>query len=336
MTAEAPVGLVLGSAIPPQRLIALARLAEELGYRELWLAEDFFYTGGISGAAAALAATERIPVGLGVVSAMVRHPALLAMEIATMARAHPGRLRAGIGLGSPGWLRQMGLKPRSPLTAMRETVTSVRALLGGEELTSQGRCFSFDRVRLAYPPETPVPLYMGVLAPKAMRLSGEIADGNLLSVLSTPAYVRWARERATDGAREAGRTGSRGLVAFAIFAVDADGARAKQAIRPALAFCLAAGGRNALTDSYGISDELEAMLAAGGAEAVERELPEHWLEDLAVAGDPDECADKIGRLIDAGAGSVALFPMPGERSADMVRAGAADVLPRLARNSLNA
>jgi 5,10-methylenetetrahydromethanopterin reductase len=324
------VGLVLGSAIAPERLPGLASLAEELGYEELWFAEDFFFTGGISGAAAALGSTQRIPVGLGVVSAVVRHPALLAMEIATIARVHPGRLRAGIGLGVPAWLRQMGIKPRSPLSAMRECVTAVRALLDGEELTTEGRCFRFDRVRLTYTPTAPVPLYMGVLAPKAMRMSGEIADGNVLSVLSTPAYIRWARERSAEGAREAGRSAPRALSTFAFFSVDRDGARAKRDVRESVAFYLAAGGRNALTDAYGISDELEAMLESGGADAVAREMPAEWLDDLAVAGEPDECAEKIRRLLDAGADTVALFPMPSERSEKMVRAGAADVLPRLA------
>jgi 5,10-methylenetetrahydromethanopterin reductase len=323
------VGLVLGSAIAPERLPGLASLAEELGYEELWFAEDYFFTGGISGAAAALGATQRIPVGLGVVSAVVRHPALLAMEIATIDRMHPGRLRAGIGLGVPAWLRQMGIKPRSPLTAMRECVTAVRALLDGEELTTEGRCFSFDRVRLTYTPAAPVPLYMGVLAPKAMRMSGEIADGNVLSVLSTPAYIGWARERAAEGARDAGRSGPRVLSTFAFFSVDRDGGRAKRDVRESIAFYLAAGGRNALTDAYGISDELEAMLESGGADAVAREMPAQWLEDLAIAGEPDECAEKIRRLLDAGADSVALFPVPSEHSEEMVRAGAADVLPRL-------
>ena len=324
------VGLVLGSAIAPERLPGLASLAEELGYQELWFAEDYFFTGGISGAVAALGATRRIPVGLGVVSAVVRHPALLAMEIATIDRVHPGRLRAGIGLGVPAWLRQMGIKPRSPLTAMRECVTAVRALLDGEELTTEGRCFSFDRVRLTYTPDTPVPLYMGVLGPKAMRMSGEIADGNLLSVLSTPAYLRWARERAAEGAHEVGRREPRALSTFAFFSVDRDGGRAKRGLRESVAFYLAAGGRNALTDAYGISDELEAMLESGGSDAVAREMPAEWLDDLAVAGEPDECAEKIRRLLDAGADSVALFPMPSERSEEMIRTGAVDVLPRLA------
>ena len=59
-------------------------------------------------------------------------------------------------------------------------------------------------------------------------------------------------------------------------------------------------------------------------------MPDRWIDDLAVAGEPDECAEKIRRLLDAGSDSVALFPLAGERSETIVRAVAADVLPRLA------
>jgi 5,10-methylenetetrahydromethanopterin reductase len=323
-----PVGLVLGSALAPESLPRLSRLSEELGYGELWFAEDYFFTGGISGAAAALAATERIPVGLGVVSAMVRHPALLAMEIATLDRMFPGRLHPGIGTGVPAWMRQMGVKPSSPLSALRESVTSVRRLLDGEEVSLEGRCFHLDRVRLTHPPATRVPLYMGVLAPKTMQLSGEIADGNVLSVLSSPQYVHWARERIAAGMAEAGRDGARRLATFAFVSVGRDGAAAKAALREPMAFYLAADGGNALTDAYGISEELNAMLAGGGgAEAVARAMPDAWLDDLAVAGEPDECAEKIRRLLAAGSDSVVLFPLAGDAE-EIIRTVAADVLPR--------
>jgi 5,10-methylenetetrahydromethanopterin reductase len=327
---RSPVGLVLGSSLAPERLPGLARLAEELGYGEIWFAEDYFFTGGISGAAAALAATERIPVGLGVVSAMVRHPALLAMEIATLDRMFPGRLHPGIGTGVPAWMRQMGLKPKSPLSALRESVTSVRRLLDGEEVSLEGRCFHFDRVKLTHPPASRVPLYMGALAPKAMQLSGAIADGNVLSVLAGPDYVRWARERVADGAEEVGRDGARRMATFAFVSIGRDGAAAKAALRRPMAFYLAAGGSNALTDAYGISDDLDAMLDGGSADAVEREMPDRWIEDLAVAGEPDECAEKIRRLLDAGSDSVVLFPVAGEDPEAVVRAAAADVLPKVA------
>jgi 5,10-methylenetetrahydromethanopterin reductase len=302
-----PVGLVLGSALAPETLPRLSRLAEELGYGELWFAEDYFFTGGISGAAAALAATERIPIGLGVVSAMVRHPALLAMEIATLDRMFPGRLHPGLGTGVPAWMRQMGVKPRSPLTALRESVTSLRRLLAGEEVTLDGRCFQLDRVQLTHPPASRVPVYMGVLGPKMLQLSGEIADGNVLSVLSGREYVRWARERIAAPNR---------VVTFAFVSVGD-----KAALRKPMAFYLSADRRNALTEAYGIAGELEAM------EDVEREMPDRWIDDLAVAGEPDECAEKIQRLLDAGSDSVALFPVAGDPET-IIRAVAADVLPR--------
>jgi alkanesulfonate monooxygenase SsuD/methylene tetrahydromethanopterin reductase-like flavin-dependent oxidoreductase (luciferase family) len=329
---DVPVGLVLGSALAPETLPALARQAEDAGFGELWFAEDYFFTGGISSAAAALSATERIPIGLGVVSAMVRHPALLAMEIATLDRMFPGRLHPGIGTGVPAWMRQMGVKPRSPLSALRESVGSVRRLLDGEEVSLDGRCFQLDRVRLTHPPRTRVPLYMGVLAPKAMQLSGEIADGNVLSVLASPAYVRWARERVAAGMREAGRDDERRMVTFAFVSVGPDGAAAKAALRKPMSFYLAADGGNALTDAAGISEELDAMLAGGdGAAAVEREMPAAWIDELAVAGEPDECAERIRRLLDAGSDSVVLFPVGDGDPADTVRAIADAVLPEVAR-----
>jgi 5,10-methylenetetrahydromethanopterin reductase len=326
-----PVGLVLGSALAPEQLPGLATLAERTGFGELWFAEDYFFTGGISSAAAALAATERIPVGLGIVSAMVRHPALLAMEIATLDRMFPGRLQPGIGTGVPAWMRQMGVKPRSPLSALRESVTSVRRLLDGEEVSLDGRCFQLDRVKLTHPPRTRVPLYMGVLAPKAMQLSGEIADGNVLSVLAGRDYVRWARERVAAGMQAAGRNGDRRVATFAFVSVGNDGAAAKAALREPMAFYLAADGGNALTDAAGITAELKAILAAGGgAEALARELPAAWLDELAVAGDPDECAEKIRRLLAAGSDSVVLFPVGGGDPEATVRAIADDVLPQVA------
>src|SRR2546428_7183558 len=138
-----PVGVVLGSHMPPERIVRTARRAEELGFGELWFSEDCFFAGAFSGIAATLAAAERLPVGLGVASAVTRHPAFLAMECATLARLHPGRFRPGVGLGVPFWLQQMGLMPRSPLGAVRECVESLRRLLAGEELT-RDRLFTFD------------------------------------------------------------------------------------------------------------------------------------------------------------------------------------------------
>ncbi|HEU5198000.1 MAG TPA: LLM class flavin-dependent oxidoreductase, partial [Ktedonobacterales bacterium] len=96
-----PIGWVIDTATPPEKIAPIATLAEELGYAEILVAEDYFCGGGFSVAMAALSATKRVPVGLGIVSALSRHPAVLAMEIAAVSRLFPGRFRPGISLGLP-------------------------------------------------------------------------------------------------------------------------------------------------------------------------------------------------------------------------------------------
>ena len=78
------IGIQLGASTPPAELPRIALMAEEAGYSEIWLAEDYFELGGIASAASVLAATEKIPIGLGVVAASVRHPGVTAMEFATL------------------------------------------------------------------------------------------------------------------------------------------------------------------------------------------------------------------------------------------------------------
>ncbi|MGD9764624.1 MAG: LLM class flavin-dependent oxidoreductase [Candidatus Binatia bacterium] len=329
-TRRHPVGLVLGSDTAPEKLPAMARAAEELGYSELWFAEDCFFIGGISGATATLAATTDIPIGLGILSAVVRHPAILAMELATLARMYPGRLMPGIGVGVPDWMRQIGRFPKSALAALRECVTTTRQLLAGEELTLKGDLFSFDHVRLTHVPDRPLPIYMGVVGPKNLQLSGEIADGTVISVLAGPDYVRWLRERVREGAARSGRSAEKHRVAcYVLCSVDADRQRARDDVRPIVAFYLAAMGRCALTDVPAYSDHLEKLIAKGGLQTVTEEMPDEWLDELAVAGTPAECAEKIRRYLQAGADSVVIWPAPAARTEAIVNSVARDVFPRL-------
>jgi alkanesulfonate monooxygenase SsuD/methylene tetrahydromethanopterin reductase-like flavin-dependent oxidoreductase (luciferase family) len=324
------VGLVLGSEIPPERLRGMAASAEQQGFSEVWLSEDCFFTGGISGAALALGATSSIPVGLGVVSAVTRHPAVLAMEIATLARAFPGRLMPAVGLGVPAWLEQMGLQPPSSLSAVRECVASLRTLLDGGRIEDSSGLFTFDGIELAYPVAEYLPLQMGVAGPKMLQLSGSIAEGTLLSVLAGTRYVGWAREQIGKGlaSRRSGAREHR-VTTFALCAVDQDGGKARERARAAVAFYLAAGGPNAITAAYGINDQLVSMIEAGGLPAVQEGMPDAWVEDLAVAGDPDECIRQIERLIEAGSDQVALFPTPAEHADHTIDLVARHVLPHV-------
>jgi len=329
MSAEHPIGLVLGSAVAPEQVQGAAATAEACGFDEIWLAEDYFFTGGISGAGLVLGATSHITVGLGVVSAVARHPALLAMELSTLSRTYNDRLIAGIGLGVPAWVRQMGLHPRSPLSALRECVTATKALLRGETVDTIGAVFSFNDVTLVYPEiGAPTPVRMGVIGPKMLQLSGEVADGSVLSVSAGHDYVRWAKARIDEGRARAGRTDRHPITVFAIYAVDDDGGAARASARARLAF-YRQNGANGLTDVYGISDELNALVKRGGYEAVLNEMPDQWVEDLTIAGTPEECAAKISAFYAAGADSVALFPVATDQLDQIIRLTTERVLPEL-------
>jgi 5,10-methylenetetrahydromethanopterin reductase len=323
------VGLVLGSALPPEEIAPAARSAERLGFDEIWISEDMFFTGGIAGANLALGATEKLRVGLGVVSAVVRHPALLAIELSTTARSYPGRLLPGIGLGVPAWMQQIGLYPRSPVTAVRECVDTVRRLLSGEEVTSaDDAMFYLDHVRLAHPISGENGINVGVIGPKMLEMAGEVGDGAILSVGAGLDYLRFAREQLDCGRQRSGRAGSCRVTQYAICSVSNDREIALAAAKEVLAFYTIAGGRNALTDAAGITDQVLDIINSGGTPAeMVAKMPDEWVHELTIAGTPADVAGRIRAFHAAGADSVALFPVPA--NAAVIEQIGAEVLPLL-------
>jgi alkanesulfonate monooxygenase SsuD/methylene tetrahydromethanopterin reductase-like flavin-dependent oxidoreductase (luciferase family) len=298
------IGVSLAGTVPPGRLIDAYQLIEKRGFREIWVHEDYFYHGGFSAAAIALQATRHIAVGIGIVSAVVRHPAATAMEIATLAGTYPGRLRVGIGHGAPAWMKQVGLYPKSPLQSLREVLTSVRRLLAGERLTQTG-LFTFDGVQLTHPVPG-VPLYTGVIGPKSLALSGEIADGTVITVMSSPKYIAYAREITARAAVQAGHARVHELPALTLCFVDRDAKMARRAARSTVAQLLAAAGPDILTNAHGIDAQLADMIARGGAQVIEAEMPEDWIDWFVAAGEPEQCRERIQSLARAGATSVVL------------------------------
>lgn len=326
---EGPVGVSIATNTVPERVGPLARQAEQMGYSEVWVAEDYFCYGGFTAAGFALQATERINVGLGVVASVARHPAVTAMEIATLARMYPGRFVPGIGHGVPFWTDQMGVTPRSPLTALTECVDGVRGLLAGETIDAEGKQFAFHSVTLAHPPQAQIPILTGVLGPKSLRLSGRIADGTVMSVVCGTKYLDFALGHIKEGMAEGGRT-SHTVPTFALFSIDRDSKAAKAAIRTPLAFYLSAvGPHNPLTAAFGYNDQLADLLERGGADLLAREMPDEWVDELAVAGDPDEVTERIRALLNAGATSVVLSPVSKDHAIEQLNLCAETVLPSL-------
>lgn len=301
------LGMQVGATTAPGDLSSVVAEAERLGYREVWLAEDYFDLGGIASVAAALAATEQIPIGLGVVAASARHPAATAMEFATLGGMYPGRFMAGIGHGSPGWVRQMGLEASSPMKLLREATDAVSRLLRGNELTVDGDYFRFDRVRLTHVLANAPPLYLGVHGPASLRLSGELAEGTLLGWFSSPSYVAWARERVNEGRSRAGRTDRHQLVVLCLVSISEDEPEsARQEVGRWASHMLASMAESPQIQASPMRSELVDWIAHGSPEV----LPSGLLDEFVAAGDPDRCWTMVNRLMEAGADRVVLVPNP--------------------------
>ncbi|MGV9243031.1 LLM class flavin-dependent oxidoreductase [Streptomyces sp. NPDC003710] len=284
------LGAVFRPQLPPERLRALARLADESGLEELWLWEDCFLEGGISAMAAALAWTERLRVGIGLLPVPLRNVAVTAMEAATLERMFPGRAILGVGHGVQSWMGQVGARAESPLTLLREYLDALRALLRGERVTTDGRYVRLDGVALDWPPAEPVRVLAGATGPRSLRLSGEAADGTILTAATTPEGVRRARDLIDEGRASAGRTGPHHVVVQLLTATGPDAAA-----------------------------RLEAELAAQGPGSV---------PGLGVAGDASAVAKAVQRLAEAGADTVILQPTGDEPDPEgFVRFAAGEVRP---------
>lgn len=198
------VGAIFRPQNPPEALFEAVAVADQSGLHQVWLWEDCFLEGGLTSAAAALAHTQNLVIGVGLVPVPLRNVAITAMEIATLERLFPGRLRVAVGHGVQEWMGQVGARVESPITLMREYLTALRALLRGERVTTHGRYVSLDAVALDWPPATAPRILMGAIGPKSLALAGECADGVLLDSDLTPERVRESLGFCTDARYAAG------------------------------------------------------------------------------------------------------------------------------------
>ncbi|MFF7883212.1 LLM class flavin-dependent oxidoreductase [Streptomyces sp. NPDC007896] len=284
------LGVVFRPQLPPERLRAVARAADDAGLEELWLWEDCFLEGGISAAAAALAWTERVRVGVGLLPVPLRNVAVTAMEAATLHRMFPGRAILGVGHGVQDWMGQVGARAESPVTLLREHLDALRALLRGERVSTDGRYVKLDGVALDWPPAAAPEVLAGATGPRSLRLSGAAADGTVLTAATAPEGVRRARRLIDEGRESAGRTDHHRVIVYLHTATGPDAAA-----------------------------RLRAEIEANG----EDPLPEHG-----VAGDADAVAKAVQRLAEAGADTVVLQPTADEPDPEaFVRFAAREVRP---------
>lgn len=329
--------LILGEH-PPERLRDIVRRCEALGFDVFWYADEKFYRDPFVGLTVAAHASTRLRLGTGVTEPYARHPALLAMAIASLDEVSGGRAVLGLGAGGSGF-PAMGVARRAPPVAVTEAVQTIRALLRGETVTVDGRVVRVRGARLFFPARADLPIYVAARARRMLRAAGAVADGVIIAPYASPPGLRFALERVAEGARAARRPlEALDLAARVDVCVADDPRAAREAVRPAVAL--------PMWISYPNLDYLEPLdlpplppavlevLAERRYERIleaGRLLPEPYLDHLAVAGTAVEVAARLRALVETGATQLIVrpVPVPGTALEDLLERLAAEVLPTL-------
>ena len=294
------IGMCFDRTFPAAAIGEFATRLEVGNVEQLWVIEDCFYTAGIALAATALARTERLTVGLGILPAVARNAAITAMEIATLANLAPNRVLAGIGHGVQDWMEQMGARTGSPVTTLDEVTTNVRRLLKGERVTFAGRHVRLTNVQLDQPPSVVPPVLAGVRGPKSLALAGRVADGIVLAAGAGPTYVRHALTLA-------GNPDPFRVSVFTVLCTAPDRRDAYRWMAPLMAEWLDAN--NPAFDLHPHGEDIKDRYRAHRLDGLVDMPAEYWRE-LGAIGTFDDAVAHVTALGEAGAHDVALFPAP--------------------------
>jgi probable F420-dependent oxidoreductase len=299
-------------------LADLAAWAETLGYRTAWLSEVAGPDGFVMATAAAYR-TREMRMGVAVVPAFTRTPAVLAMAAGSVSQALAGRpFRLGIGSSSEaivaGW---NGVPFDRPLRRVRETVEAVRAGLGGSG-SYEGGTVAMRRFRSASPPEGPVELWVAALGPGMLRVAGEAGDGVCLNLMPARVVARQLAEV------EAGRhTAGRSLEGFGVMArlqtlvTDDPGGARKMLRETILGAYLAQPVYNRFLGWMGYEEEAAAIArgwAARDREAVHAAIHDRLVDDLAIVGTAGEVRRRLDEYAAAGVGEAAVSVLVADRA----------------------
>jgi alkanesulfonate monooxygenase SsuD/methylene tetrahydromethanopterin reductase-like flavin-dependent oxidoreductase (luciferase family) len=173
-----------GPTPAPETVTTFARAAALAGLDHVCTADhvSFFVGAGTDGllSATALAMTDAtIPIYVAVYLLPLRHPTLVARQVADLELLAPGRLVLGLGIGGedPHEYTVCGVDPRTRGRRMDECLQVLRLLLGGTPVTFHGEFFDLDDALILPAPPSPVPLIVGGRSDAAVRRAARLGDG---------------------------------------------------------------------------------------------------------------------------------------------------------------
>lgn len=324
MTTEHRHGITVPFDGPLHTQADLYRELADLGYTDLWSSE----ADGTDGFTPLVLASQWAPslrLGIAIIPAYTRGPALMAQTIGAMCEAAPGRFVMGLGSSSNVIVeRWNGIPFDEPYKRTRDTVRFLRAALAGEKVTEDYGTFSVKGFRMGRPPAEQPPILVAALRQGMLRLAGREGDGAIINWLSADdvrTVVPYVHEGG-DGKEIVARI-------FCCPNPDADTVRAqaKRAIAAYLNVPVYAEFHRWLG-----REELSGMWAAwaeGDRKAALEAIPDSVVDELIVHGSPEACREHLQRYHDNGVttSAVAILPFGG---IDPVQA-ARDLAPAASR-----
>lgn len=306
----ADLGLMIDGFAPAELIGAQAEAAEAGGVRTLWIATHLFLRDPSALAAIALSRTDRLHVALMAVSPYAMHPVHAAMAAATLDEMFPGRVTLSLGVGAPGDRQAAGIDAPRPLATMREATGVCRALFSGEAVEYEGEIFQLSGRRLASGARD-IPIVLAASGPKMLALSGEAADGVLISAATSAPFVRWSLDQATAGG---GAPRGVGIVYCRIADTTEE---AVAPLRRDLGFILRGAHHERNVALGGATLDQEALRQAYAAEdwqAVERLVTADVLSAHTAAGTAEHARMRIAEYAAAGLDEVVIggFSAPDE------------------------
>lgn len=169
-----PVGVWLFPEATATELAGTFTAAEQLGLDEVWIGDEGpAHRDPFAVLAAAAARTSRITLGVAVTNPYLRHPAVTASAMATIAELSGGRAILGLGAGGGVALDPVGIARARPLLRTRDALRVARAVVAGQ--ATEGY----------WPPEgaaryEPLPVYIGARGEAFNRYASAEADGAFL------------------------------------------------------------------------------------------------------------------------------------------------------------
>ena len=285
-------------------LVDLAVEAESLGYPSAWVAEvagpeAFSLLGAMA------ARTSTMDLGVAVVPAMTRSPALLAMAAGTVSQLLAGR-SFGLGIGSSSHViveQWHGAAFTPPLPRVRETVEATRSLLTGAR-DYAGDHVATQRFRLTSPPVGTVNLLVGALGPRMLRVAGAVGDGVCLNLMPAAAVPRQLSE-VRAGAEASGRDLPEDFTVMARFhvVITDDPGAGRGLIRSAFGPYFAQPVYNRFLGWLGHEEEAAAIAGAfakGDREGVSAAFHDALVDGVSLVGTVGEIRTRLDEYAEAG------------------------------------